>query len=88
MYELWHIGAAYVVGTAAGIGVFRHMIREDLVSRAIDTLVENDYVRTYTDEHGITHLHKWYDLDDLLEDAQVKIKINEEEEESEKDDTP
>ena len=74
MYELWHIGAAYVVGTAAGIGIFRHMVREDLVSRAIDTLVENDYVRTYQDRDGITHLYKWYELDDLLEDAKIRIR--------------
>jgi len=73
MYELWHIGAAYVVGTAAGIGIFRHVIREDLVSRAIDTLVDNDYVRTYRDDSGITHLYKWYELDDLLEDAKIRV---------------
>ena len=74
MYELWHIGAAYVIGTAAGIGIFRHMVREDLVSRAIDTLVENDYVRTYQDPSGITHLYKWYEIEDLLEDAKIRIR--------------
>ena len=79
MYELWHVGAAYVVGTVVGIGIFRHMVREDLIARAIDTLVDQDYVRTYVDENGITHLHKWYDLEDLLDGAKVRIRMDDEE---------
>ena len=46
MYELWHIGLAYVIGTAVGIGIFRQMIKEHLIVQALDTLVEQDYVRS------------------------------------------
>ena len=59
---MWHLLTAYFVGTTAGIILFRQAIQEDLISRAIDTLVQEDYVRTYEDEEGITHLYKWYDL--------------------------
>ena len=79
MYELWHIGAAYVVGTAVGIVIFRQAIKEHLIVQALDTLVEQDYVRSYVDDEGITQLKKWYDLDDLLEDAKVRIKVDGEE---------
>ena len=80
MYELWQLLAAYFVGTAAGIIVFRQAIREQLVSGAIDALVENDYVRSTVDEEGTQHLKKWYDLEDLLEDANVRIRMDDESE--------
>lgn len=68
MYELWHIGIAYVIGTASGIGIFHRMIKENLVAQALDTLVENDYLRSYIDDDGITQLYKWYELEDVLEE--------------------
>jgi hypothetical protein len=76
MYEAWHVATAYVVGTAAGIGIFRWWIKERIITMTIDTLVEEEYVRSYEDEHGITHLHKWHDIDDILE----RIRIVHEEE--------
>ena len=96
MYELWHLGVAYAVGTAAGIGIYRHVIKEYIITATIDSLVEQEYVRSYEDDHGITHLYKWHDIEDVLERIQM-IQLSErdpeewgfeEEEENEKDDTP
>ena len=87
MYETWHLATAYVVGTAAGIGIFRWWIREGIINRTIDSLVEQEYVRAYEDETGVTHLYKWHEIDDILDRIRV---VTEEslEEENEKDDTP
>jgi spermidine/putrescine-binding protein len=83
MYETWHLATAYVAGTAAGIGIFRWWIKERIITATIDSLVDQEYVRSYEDENGITHLYKWHEFDDILE----KIRAVQEEE-YEKDDTP
>ena len=49
----------------------------------IDSLVDQEYVRSYEDQDGTIHLHKWHDLEDILE----KIKEYKEEED-ETDDSP
>ena len=77
MYEMI---VAYVVGTAAGIILYRRAIQEDLIAQAIDTLVREDYVRSYEDDEGITHLYKWYDLDDVINEIKER--------EEEQDDSP
>ena len=82
MYETWHLATAYVVGTAAGIGIFRWYIKEGIINATIDSLVEQEYVRSYEDASGITHLYKWHELEDILD------QLKEIEEEDEKDDTP
>ena len=64
MYEMWQLLAAYFVGTAGGIIIFRQQVKERLVAGAIDMLVEGDYVRTWIDNEGVTHLYKWYELDE------------------------
>ena len=81
MYDLLDVAIAYVVGTAAGLWVFRRSIREEIVTRALDTLVEQDYVRSYVDEEGITQLYKWYELEDVIAEIQR-------EKEKEEDDSP
>ena len=43
--------------------IFRQQIKEELVASALDTLVENDYLRTYVDNDGVTQLYKWYEND-------------------------
>ena len=83
MYETWHLVVAYVAGTAAGLVLFRHFVKEHIITSTIDTLVEQEYVRSYEDEHGITHLYKWHELEDILDRIRV-IK----EEDDEEDDTP
>ena len=67
MYETWHLATAYVVGTAAGIGIFRHWIKERIIAITIDSLVEQEYVRAYEDEEGTLYLYKWHDLEDMLD---------------------
>lgn len=79
MYETWHLATAYVIGTAVGIGIFHQWVREKIITMTIDSLVDQEYVRSYTDENGIIHLHKWHDLEDILDRL--------EESENEEDDT-
>jgi hypothetical protein len=81
MYELWHLATAYIVGTAAGIGIFRWVVKESIITATIDSLVEQEYVRSYEDADGIIHLRQWHDLEDILEQIQA-------EKEYETDDTP
>jgi hypothetical protein len=80
MYELWHLATAYIVGTAAGIGIFRWVVKESIITATIDTLVEQEYIRAYEDPHGITQLYKWHELEDILEQIQAN--------DNEEDDTP
>ena len=90
MFETWQYAdviVSYLVGTGAGIWLFKRYVEEDLIRRTIDTLVENDYVRSYMNSDGDIELYKWYELEDLLEDAKVVIKVDGEEiEDDEKDD--
>ena len=83
MYETWHIIAAYAAGTAAGIGIFRHWVKERIITMTIDSLVDQEYVRSYQADDGTIHLHKWHDLEDILE--QIK---ESREEDDETDDAP
>jgi len=68
--------AIYVVGTAAGATLFHIYIKERIVKATLDTMIEADYIRTSLDESGDIMLHRWYEVDDLIE-----------EEHEEKDDT-
>ena len=90
MYEAWHLATAYVVGTAAGIGIFRWWVREGIVTMTIDSLVEQEYVRSYEDEQGITHLYKWHEIDDIIDRIRVVTEdsLYDEEEDEKEDDTP
>ena len=94
MYETWQLVVMYFVGTGSGLILFRHFIKEHIITATIDTLVEQEYVRSYEDDHGITHLYKWHDLEDVLDRIQM-IKLSERdpeewgfEEDNEEDDTP
>ena len=87
MYETWHIVVAYAAGTAAGIGIFRQWVKERIITMTIDSLVDQEYVRSYEDEEGIIHLHKWHDIDDILEQIRM-IKLDDLEEDDEENDTP
>ena len=94
MYETWQLVIMYLVGTGSGLILFRHFIKEHIITATIDTLVEQEYVRSYEDDHGITHLYKWHDIEDVLEKIQM-IQLKERgpeewgfEETDEKDDTP
>ena len=68
MYETWQLLTAYFVGTAGGIFLFRQVIKEQLIAGALDSLVEQDYIRSYVDDEGITQLYKWYELEDVIDE--------------------
>lgn len=68
MYELWHLGAAYVVGTAVGLLLFRKVIQESLITSTIDILIDQDYLRSWIDSEGVTHLYKWYEEDEAIQE--------------------
>ena len=89
MYETWHLATAYTVGTIAGIGIFRWWVKERIIAMTIDSLVEQEFVRSYHDEEGTMYLYKWHDMEDLLD--KIRIVTEEEartEEEDEKNNTP
>jgi hypothetical protein len=69
------IFVCYVVGTLFGYMAFKNMNRESIITTTLDTLIADDYVRSWEDEEGKIHLYKWYET-------------SIEEEENEKDDTP
>jgi len=81
MYEMWHMITAYTIGTAAGIWIFRQWSQEKIITATIDTLIRDEYVRSFEDEDGITHLYKWHELDDIIEQIQ-------EAQDHDQDDTP
>ena len=68
--------ACYLVGTIFGYWAFRNMNREDIITTTLDTLIAEDFVRSWRDDEGIIHLYKWYELEDLLDDANVVIKVD------------
>lgn len=97
MFELAHLAAAYAIGTAAGLWIFRTWIKEGIITATIDTLIEQGYLISYVDDDGITQLNKWNDVDaiDKMEPNEIMEILEElikEEEEANKhedeDDTP
>jgi len=71
----------YGIGTIVGIWLTKRYVQEVIITRTIDTLVEEDYVRSYLGDDGEIHLYKWYDLEDVIEAI-----AKEREEENEDDD--
>ena len=62
MYE---IAIGYVVGSAAALLLFRTMVREHIVKVTLDMLINEEYVRAYEDDDGITQLYTWRESIDL-----------------------
>ena len=62
MYE---IAIGYVVGSAAALLLFRTMVREHIVKVTLDMLINEEYVRAYEDDDGITQLYTWRESVDL-----------------------
>jgi hypothetical protein len=96
MYEQWHVLVSYAAGTAVGLALFRQFVKERIIATTIDSLVDQEYVRSYEDESGVTHLYKWHEVDDILERIRIVYEtdyedLSEEEEkvnEHDQDDTP
>ena len=51
----------YVAGTAAGLLLFRRWIEERAITRTLDLLINEDYVRSWINEEGDVQLYKWED---------------------------
>jgi hypothetical protein len=103
MYELYHLAAAYVIGSAAALWLFRKWTQERIVTATLDTLIEQGYLLSYQDEDGVTQLSKWREEDlgpsdlDILDDLsgeeieailQELIEEDAKKKNEEQDDTP
>ena len=62
MFEIWHLAAAYVIGSAAALWLFRTWVQEKIVTATLDTLIEQGYLYSWLDEDGTTQLTKWQDI--------------------------
>ena len=94
----------YVAGTAAGGLLFRRWIEERAITRTLDMLINEDYVRSWIDSDGVIQLYKWEEnpvmdeemwrrLETIIRETQNDPAMNEimddiMEEENETDDTP
>ena len=101
-FNLGHLAAAYVVGSAAAVALFRTWVKEKIVTATLDTLIEQGYLVSWIDEQGVTQLSKWGDLQDMeksmldmideMDPAEVERildeMIQEDKEKNEEDDTP
>ena len=94
----------YLAGTAAGGLLFRQWIEERAITRTLDMLINEDYVRSWIDSDGVIQLYKWNEnremdeetwrrLESLVREAHNDPAMNQilediMEEENETDDTP
>jgi len=100
MYE---VIVGYIVGSIAAVILFRHVVREHIVKATLDMLINEEYVRAYQDDDGITQLYTWREsvdldvweqLEGIIEEMGSEKKINdlmdemEKEIEDDQDDTP
>ena len=74
MYE---VIVGYIVGSIAAVVLFRHVVREHIVKATLDTLIDEEYVRAYEDDDGITQLYTWRESVDLDVWEQLEKAINE-----------
>jgi len=100
MYE---VAIGYVVGTVVGLILFRMAIRERIVTATLDMLIQEEYVKSWEDEDGVTQLYKWQEavdedtwrrlyerMEEMAGDSRLEELLDELEEqiENDKDDTP
>ena len=60
---MYDVMFGYVVGTIVGIVLFRLYVKESIITATLDMLIQEEYVRSYVDDEGITQLYKWHELD-------------------------
>ena len=80
MFDTWEYAdviVSYIVGTGAGIYLFKRYVQEEIIQRTIDTLVKEDFCRAYINEDGDHELYKWYELEDVFEQIQEDMKNEE-----------
>ena len=68
MFELSHLAAAYVVGSAAAVWLFRTWVKESIITATIDTLARDGYLYSQVDRNGVMHLTKWYEIEEREEE--------------------
>lgn len=91
---MWvELAAAYVIGTAAGLWLFKNWVSERIVTATLDTLIRDGYLYSWVDEDGITQLTKWSDIHktDMTPEEIERIVdelIEEDKRRNETDDTP
>ena len=59
---MYDVIIGYVVGTIASIVLFHQFIKEHIITAALDSLIEQGYLRCYVDEEGITQLMKPHEM--------------------------
>jgi len=88
---MWHILAAYFVGTAAGVILFKTYVKEQIIVATLDNLVEGGFVKSYKDHEGLIQFMRIEDIEEMersLCRVEELIREAERKEENEKDDTP
>lgn len=70
-FGLGHLAAAYVIGSAAALWLFRKWVEERIVTATLDTLIRDGYLYSWIDDHGITQLTKVRDV--LMEKSELDI---------------
>ena len=80
-FTLGHVAAAYVIGTAAGLWLFRTWVKESIVTATLDSLVEQGYLFSWLDEDGVTQITKWSEIEAMAD----KIRVVADDEETELD---
>ena len=81
MYEMWHMLAAYFVGTTAGVILFKTYVKEQIIVATLDNLVDQGLVKSYTDHEGLIQFMR---IEDIEAEARVRQLIREAEELEEK----
>lgn len=84
MYETWHIIGSYIVGTLAGVFVFKSWVREGIITMTIESLADQGYLYATELPDGTVSLTR---VDDVIEDMIRQVEDLSEGENA-KDDTP
>lgn len=73
---------SYIVGSVAGIWLFKRLATEHTIAATLDNLVEEGYIRTRVDKDGITQLYKYDERPDVkisFEDVEDLMNMDEDE---------
>ncbi len=65
----------YVAGTAAGLLLFRRWIEERVITRTLDMLINEDYVRSWIDSDGVIQLYKWEENPVMSEEMWRRLEV-------------
>ena len=56
---------SYIVGSVAGIWLFKRLATEHTIASTLENLVEEGFIRTRVDKDGITQLYKYDEYPDF-----------------------